>query len=177
MVDQYTPADEIDFLPYLEIETNEDADIELNWIGGPLCYAAPTYEGLIGQTISLRGEESEGHSYVMSTLKEEHLQENREDTLLQEGFQSISIYVKATLNDETIEKRVDTQLLLVPEYKKDLIHSMDGLSIEEIQKNLTRSYLQKNAYNIGDRTETHPMSIFEKYGYVSNIRFENEWNY
>lgn len=188
MVDQYTKVEDIDFMPYLEIEADENAKLEIKWVGSSLSYQYPTYEGIIGTEMYIYGESKD--KFYGTPLREDHLQTSREITLSQDGFHPISIYVKATLNNEVVEKRFDTQLLLVPvlfpDGKDNLIRSLNGSSIEEIQNELVKAFIKKYPPYTALVTDANGSTyydtvvdlydyvdsnyIFEKYGYVSNIR-------
>lgn len=181
-VDQWSTPEDVDFLPYLEIETNkDDVEISYKWVGAGFANQFEKYEDIIGKSVTKKLEAVPKDELLV--VDEELIEQDRIDTLTMCGFMPASIFITAKTNELSIEQKLDTLLFLIPRENgdgffieinrtyagenndmKSFWDSMNGKTIDEIQRLVAKKY----SLNLASRYFNNTTIITE---YISKYSF------
>lgn len=137
MVDQYTDINSIDFEKYLDIKSNKDMAYTIRWVGQGFAYTYDIYEDILGIKVVTEYQSNfMNNEYIETEVNEEFIDKDKQATLNSDGFVSISIYVQGEYNEQKIEKRLDTLLLVYPKDFDDECKNIlvDKNKVEDVYK-------------------------------------------
>ena len=176
IVDQFTKTSDFDVAQYIEVITNRD-DYEIKWVGQGFSNNEETYEEILSYKTAIED------SYLRHVdINKELFEKDRQTTLDCDGFRPITIYFNIKDGENVVTRQLNTLVLVVPEYKKELLYSLEGESIETVYREMTSKYLKEHpGYKpryIGNKESNGKNSthyIYDTYGYFSNIRENNAY--